>query len=141
MMSPTSVFEALQLAICPVILISAYGLLLLSLTNRLGRAIDRARLLLRDENLHSDLQVMILMRRARWIRLSILFIVVAIVSAASLVLVLFTSVFLQIDAKLIVWALFAASLFSLVVALSYFISEVFYSLSALEAEFDRSAMD
>ena len=33
----------LQVAIGPVILISGVGLLLLTMTNRLGRAIDRAR--------------------------------------------------------------------------------------------------
>ena len=47
-MDSHSVFQALQLAVSPVILISAYGLLLLSMTNRLGRAIDRARLLVRE---------------------------------------------------------------------------------------------
>jgi hypothetical protein len=38
----------LQLAVGPVILISGVGLLLLSFTNRLGRLIDRARLLHRE---------------------------------------------------------------------------------------------
>ena len=37
----------LQVAIGPVILISGVGLLLLSMTNRLGRVIDRARLLVK----------------------------------------------------------------------------------------------
>jgi hypothetical protein len=36
-------FPDLQIAIAPVILISGVGLLLLSMTNRLGRTIDRAR--------------------------------------------------------------------------------------------------
>ena len=35
----------LQMAVGPVILISGVGLLLLSMTNRLGRVIDRSRLL------------------------------------------------------------------------------------------------
>ena len=38
----------LQTAVGPVILISGVGLLLLSLTNRFGRAVDRTRQLLRE---------------------------------------------------------------------------------------------
>jgi hypothetical protein len=38
----------LQVAIGPVILISGVGLLLLTLTNRYGRTIDRSRLLMRE---------------------------------------------------------------------------------------------
>ncbi len=37
------IVPVLQVAIGPVILISGVGLLLLTMTNRLGRAIDRAR--------------------------------------------------------------------------------------------------
>jgi hypothetical protein len=50
-------YEALQLAVSPVILISAYSLLLLSMTNRLGRAIDRARGLARDESPGKEEQI------------------------------------------------------------------------------------
>lgn len=47
-MSLTQLIPTLQLAIGPVILISGVGLLLLSMTNRFGRIIDRARALNRD---------------------------------------------------------------------------------------------
>jgi hypothetical protein len=43
--SLAALIPVLQVAIGPVILISGVGLLLLSMTNRLGRAIDRARIL------------------------------------------------------------------------------------------------
>ena len=66
---------ALQVAVAPVILISGVGLLLLSLTNRFGRTVDRSRLLLRDmrEASESDRarlasQVKILYRRARLVQ-------------------------------------------------------------------------
>src|SRR5688572_19515401 len=42
------IVPVLQVAIGPVILISGVGLLLLTMTNRLGRAIDRARSLVRE---------------------------------------------------------------------------------------------
>ena len=41
----SDLIPTLQLAIGPMILISGVGLLLLSMTNRFGRIIDRARLL------------------------------------------------------------------------------------------------
>ncbi len=44
----SAVVQILTASIAPVIVISGVGLLLLSITNRYGRAIDRARLLIRD---------------------------------------------------------------------------------------------
>lgn len=133
-MHPDSVAQALQAAVSPVILISAYGLLLLSMTNRLGRAIDRARKLVREPTATSAMQIDIIMQRARWIRSSILFTAIAIGAAALLVLVLFLAAFLSVDVHLIVSVLFVASLVSLVVSLGYFIVDLFRSLSALDAE-------
>ena len=86
-MDSHSVFQALQLAVSPVILISAYGLLLLSMTNRLGRAIDRARLLVREGAAKED-QITIITQRAGWIRSAIVFTSLALIAAGLLVLVL-----------------------------------------------------
>jgi hypothetical protein len=133
-MQPDSVAHALQAAVSPVILISAYGLLLLSMTNRLGRAIDRARKLAREPSDTSFLQIEIIMQRARWIRSAILFTSIAIASAALLVLVLFLAAFLALNLWVIVSILFVVSLASLVVSLGYFIIDLFRSLSALDAE-------
>ncbi|HUG11438.1 MAG TPA: DUF2721 domain-containing protein [Opitutaceae bacterium] len=137
-MQPDSIAHALQAAVSPVILISAYGLLLLSMTNRLGRAIDRARKLVREPTSTSLLQIEIIMQRARWIRSSILFTAIAITAAALLVLVLFLAAFLSLNVWVIVPVLFVASLVSLVVSLCYFIVELFRSLSALDAEVDSA---
>ncbi|MSU48902.1 MAG: DUF2721 domain-containing protein [Opitutus sp.] len=46
--SLTQLVPILQLAIGPVILISGVGLLLLTMTNRFGRLLDRSRLLNRE---------------------------------------------------------------------------------------------
>ena len=68
----------LQLAVGPVILISGVGLLQLSLTNRLGRLIDRARLLSREraaaapaDRARGDAQLARIDRRAHILRRSI----------------------------------------------------------------------
>lgn len=133
MQAPT-VFDALQLAVSPVIMISAYGMLLLSMTNRLGRAIDRARQLSREPEAKRRIQVEILAKRARWIRLSILFTAIAIFLVALLVLILFLGVFVHVDLKLAVSVLFVASLVSLIVSLVFLIADIFVSLRAMETE-------
>jgi hypothetical protein len=129
-----NVFEALQLAVSPVILISAYGLLLLSMTNRLGRAIDRARALAREGPQAKQEQIAIIARRAVWIRLAIVFTSVALIAAALLVLVLFLSVHLTVDISSAVALLFTGSLLSLVIGLAYFLLDIFGSLQAMKAE-------
>ena len=133
-MEARNVFEALQLAVSPVILISAYGLLLLSMTNRLGRAIDRARALAREGPQAKQEQIAIIARRAVWIRLAIVFTSVALIAAALLVLVPFLSVHLTVDISSAVALLFTGSLLSLVIGLAYFLLDIFGSLQAMKAE-------
>jgi hypothetical protein len=136
-----NVFEALQLAVSPVILISAYGLLLLSMTNRLGRAIDRARALAREGPQVKQEQIAIIARRAVWIRMSIVFTSVALIAAALLVLVLFLSVHLTVDISAAVVLLFIGSLVSLVIGLAYFLLDIFGSLQAMTAELLAASSD
>src|SRR5215831_9165895 len=69
--------QTIQLAIGPVILVSGVGLLLLSMTNRLGRVIDRSRRLSEavrqsspEEKGRIVAQLLILSHRARLIRLA-----------------------------------------------------------------------
>lgn len=142
-MEARNVFEALQLAVSPVILISAYGLLLLSMTNRLGRAIDRARQLVREGSPGKKEQITIIARRAVWIRSAIVFTSLALIAAALLVLVLFGSVLLTTNIAPVVAVLFIGSLVSLVIGLTYFLVDIFASLHAMQAELEsaRSATE
>src|SRR5438045_5039336 len=86
----------LQVAIGPVILISGVGLLLLTLTNRFGRAVDRSRQLGREmrevtqaERQRLAGQVQILFRRAQVIRLSIIMAATSVLLASVLIIVIF----------------------------------------------------
>ena len=137
-MDSHSVFQALQLAVSPVILISAYGLLLLSMTNRLGRAIDRARLLVREGAAKDD-QIAIITRRAGWIRSAIVFTTLALIAAGLLVLVLFASIYLPFNISAVVAVLFIGSLVSVVVGLGYFIADIYGSLHAMQAELHEAS--
>ena len=137
-MDSHSVFQALQLAVSPVILISAYGLLLLSMTNRLGRAIDRARLLVREGAAKED-QITIITQRAGWIRSAIVFTSLALIAAGLLVLVLFASIYLPFNIAPVVAVLFIGSLVSVVVGLGYFLADIYGSLHAMQAELQEAS--
>ena len=87
-MTVAELIPVIQMAIGPVILISGVGLLILSMTNRLGRVIDRTRELCdrKEEDGCTDGvitdQLTILMRRARLIRLSIILVSMSALAAA-----------------------------------------------------------
>lgn len=140
-MTNPSIFQTLQLAVGPVILISAYGLLLLSMTNRLGRAIDRARALVEERRSSHDIQIKIITLRAKWIRFAILFTAIAIFSIALLVLTLFLSAYLKANLTWAISGLFILSLLSLIVSLSYFIADIFASLRAVDSHMKMQLED
>lgn len=131
----------LQVAIGPVILFSGVGLLLLTLTNRFGRAVDRSRLLARELREICDgdparlrAQVEILFRRARWIRLAITLAAVSLLLAGILIIALFLAALLEFEVAPLISLLFISCMASLVVALVAFIVEIHLSLVALKLE-------
>ena len=131
----------LQTAISPVILISGLGLLILAMTNRLGRTIDRARELVAEAGASTvealqrrEAQLAILWRRARLIRLAIILASGSALCAAFLIIALFLSVLFGLNAVWFIVALFVACLLMLVASLITFIREVNESLAALKLE-------
>lgn len=131
----------LQVAIGPVILISGVGLLLLTLTNRYGRTIDRSRQLVRElrELVGSDRQrlegqIKILYRRARLIRLSITLSAVSVLLASVLIIVLFLTALWKLEVGLFISLLFIACMVSLSGSLVAFIRDINLSLGALKLE-------
>jgi hypothetical protein len=135
------IIPMLQVAIGPVILISGIGLLLLTMTNRLGRAIDRARLLKAELSKRTDeehaqvlAQVAILFRRARMIRLSITLAALSALLASALIITLFVTALLQWEAGLPASLIFIACMGSLFASLVAFIRDINLSLHALKLE-------
>jgi hypothetical protein len=135
------IIPVLQVAIGPVILISGVGLLLLTMTNRLGRAIDRARLLKAELSRRTDeeraqalAQVSILYRRARVVRLSITLAALSALLAAALVIALFFTALLHSESGLLVSIIFIACMGSLFASLVAFICDINLSLHALKLE-------
>ena len=131
----------LQVAIGPVILISGVGLLLLTMTNRLGRAIDRARLLKAELSKRSNeeheqvlAQVAIIYRRARTIRLSITLAAVSALLASALIITLFLTALLQLESGLLPSLIFIGCMGALFASLIAFICDINLSLHALKLE-------
>jgi hypothetical protein len=138
----------LQVAIGPVILISGVGLLLLTLTNRYARTIDRSRQLVREKRECAEAdrhrlegQVEILYRRARLIRLSILLSGVSVLLASVLIIVLFLTALFKLEVGLLISLLFIACMVSLSGSLVAFIRDINLSLGALKLElgYEKSA--
>ena len=131
----------LQVAIGPVILISGVGLLLLTLTNRYGRTIDRARHVVREVRECSDAhrqrlegQIEILYHRARMIRLSIFLAGVSVLLASLLIIVLFLTALWKLEVGLLISLLFIFCMLSLSGSLLAFIRDINLSLVALKLE-------
>ena len=141
--SVEELIPVLQTAIGPVILISGIGLLLLTMTNRLGRVIDRARglsaeLLTADDVARARIerQLDILWSRARMIRLSISLAAISALCAALLVIVLFGTALVSAGSAWLVAGLFAACMASLIASLLVFLHDINKSLAALKLELE-----
>jgi hypothetical protein len=134
--------QILPASIAPVIVISGVGLLLLSMTNRYGRAIDRARDLVKDLEASLDEprrrlvteQIRIIYRRARSLRTAIILSSLSILCVAVTVLALFAGLVAGVTADYVAVPCFGLSLILLLGSLYFFIRDVMYSLTALELE-------
>jgi CBS domain containing-hemolysin-like protein len=142
----TELIPVLQVAIAPVIMISGVGLLLLTLTNRFGRAVDRTR------QLHHEMraavstdrprlatQVEVIYRRARLIQLSIIMGALSALFAAVLILALFFTALMKWESAVVISVIFVCCLISLVVSLITFIMDIRLSLKALKMELTRTS--
>ena len=136
--SDVSVAHAIQLAVAPVFLLSGIGAILVVLTNRLGRIIDRARVLEeRPETvspevhagLWDDLKVLSL--RAKLISRAITLCTVTALLVCMVIAFLFLSGFLSFDASLPVALLFVAAVSAFFLGLLWFLREIYLATANL----------
>lgn len=131
----------LQMAIGPVILISGVGLLLLTMTNRFGRIIDRSRQLT-SEIRHSApedrkrlmAELRILSRRSQIVRAAITLAAVSVLLVAVLVIMLFLTAMFGLETVLWIRGLFTGCMMSLIGSLMLFLVDINLSLNALKLE-------
>jgi hypothetical protein len=133
--------QFLQACITPVALISGVGLLLLTITNRLGRTIDRTRQLVNElkENQtgkkeEKENEIRILYRRSRFLRISIGAMVVSVISSSLIIPLLFFMTLLGHDLRIIGYVLFILSILAILISCLYFFRDVILSLHALKLE-------
>jgi Protein of unknown function (DUF2721) len=131
----------LQTAVSPVVLISGVGLLLLTMTNRLGRIVDRTRsLALRchecegEEAAQVRSQLLVLQQRAHLVRSAIAFAGLCVLFAALLIITLFLTALGGADIPWLIAAFFILSLLSLIVSLVEFLRDIYRSLDATALE-------
>jgi hypothetical protein len=134
----------LQTSTVPVVLISGIGLLLLSMTNRLGRPIDRIRLMTPslasanpEERKMIMNQISILLKRARNLQRAILCATSSIFLVAMMIVGLFLNSLLLLNIEIIIAWFFALSMFCLVASLGLFLWDISLSLNSIEIEVKR----
>ena len=134
----SDVARLIQLAIAPVFLLTGVSALLGVLSSRLGRTIDRARVLesllegadaVRVERMHLELSF--LSRRAKIIYRAISLGVITALLVCSVIAILFISAFTRVDVSLVVAALFIAAMAALITTLLLFLREVFLATRVL----------
>jgi hypothetical protein len=145
-MSLTDLIPTLQLAIGPVILISGVGLILLSMTNRFGRIVDRSRILTEDLRRAPRgarprilAQLKILASRASTVRSGIALAATSVLLAAILIITLFLGALLRLAMAVVIVGLFVLCMLSLITSLLLFISDIRLSLKAFWLELPPEA--
>ena len=142
-MSLDDLIPILQVSIGPVILISGVGLLLLTMTNRFGRIIDRSRqfcdqlLIGGDSEKHKksiERQLQVLLRRANIVRAAIALAGLSALLAALLIIVLFINSILQLGFILLISILFSICMLCLISSLIFFIIDINISLTVIKIE-------
>jgi hypothetical protein len=132
----------LQVSIGPVILISGIGLLILSMTNRFSRIIERSRQLTRELRLpgaHANRpviegQLVVLMRQARMVRSAIFLAGISVLLASILIMLLFLTALLGFNSAILIIFLFFMCMASLVASLLFYLKDVNTSLTAVKLE-------
>jgi hypothetical protein len=130
----------IQLAVTPVILITGLGSLLLTMTNRLGRVVDRTRILAGQvrtadmaERSHLRTQLRIMYRRARLVRLAVTLAATSMFISGLLVVVIFLSALLGKEFSDVIVGLFVTAVLFLLASLAVLSGTFFFRSSRWEA--------
>lgn len=128
--------EAIQLAIAPVFMLTALGAIIGALNIRLGRAVDRRRVL--EEKIprlppaevpSARAELAVIGRRVWFVYLSILFAVVSALFICLLIAGAFLGAFVAVDISRTIAGMFVAAMLALIVCLLLFLREIFLAVS------------
>ena len=131
----------LQACITPVAMISGVGLLLLTITNRFARVVDRTRQLVTELDIPGGKreerkvnQIHIFLKRGKILKNSIAWLMIGMIASCLIIPLLFIMNLTGTDLKTIGYMLFVISIFSMLVSFVYFFEDVLLSLSAIKLE-------
>jgi hypothetical protein len=133
----TDVARLIQLAVAPVFLLTAVGTIIGVLSTRLGRAVDRSRLLedrLRQlppegqKGVREELGI--LSRRVRLVYASIVLAVICALFVGLLIAVAFVDAFINIDLSKFIGLLFIGAMVAFIFALLVFLREIFLAVTS-----------
>jgi hypothetical protein len=140
----TAIAHVIQLAIAPVFLISGVATLLSVLTNRLGRVVDRARVVEAELQSIDPAQkkevceeLARLSTRATLINSAVIFCTICALLTCITIATLFTGTFLPVNLSKLITVLFIAAMLSLFLALLSFLREVISSTRPLRISWWR----
>lgn len=133
--------EFFQSAISPLVLISGVGLILLSLTNRLARTIDRSRAMVSEiqnsdetDKENKKIQLRILVKRSYILKYSISAISFSILCSSLIIPVLLLMYIYNIDLSFVGKIFFLLSIIGIILSAVFLFADVSLTLKALEFE-------
>jgi hypothetical protein len=132
----TDIARLIQLAVAPVFLLTAVGTIIGVLTTRLGRAVDRSRLLedrlrqLQPEGQKAAREELALLsRRTRLVYGAIVLAVICALFVGLLIAVAFVDAFINIDLSKFIGLLFIGAMVAFIFALLVFLREIFLAVT------------
>jgi hypothetical protein len=132
-----SIAHVIQLAVAPVFLLTGIGAMLGVMTSRLGRIVDRARVVETftpddpTERRNTEDELVRLSLRARLISTSISLCTMTALLVSAVIAILFSGAFLGFDVSVVVALLFVAAMLVFIVALLYFLREILLAIAGL----------
>ncbi len=127
-----NVVHVIQLAVAPVFLLSGIGTVLMVLTGRLARIIDRARLL--EDRLHEEPgdrrtemenEMKLLSFRARMVNYGLTFATTSALLVCLVIALLFVGSAAHIDFEGLISILFVGAMLALIASLGIFVREIY----------------
>ena len=131
------VARLIQLAVAPVFLLTAVGTIIGVLSNRLGRAVDRSRLLedrlrqLQPEGQRiAREELSLLSRRVRLVYGAMVLAVLCALFVGLLIAVAFVDAFIDLDLSKFIGLLFIAAMLAFILSLMVFLREIFLAVTS-----------
>ncbi|MFC5301127.1 DUF2721 domain-containing protein [Azospira restricta] len=133
----SDIAHVIQLAVAPVFLLTAIATLINAMNGRLGRIVDRRRVVAeqlrhpgRDDCAEAEAEMAMLGRRSRLVYLSILFAVLSALLVCLVVAGAFVGAMVAVKLAHAVAGLFVAAMLAMIVSLSVFLREIYLAVTS-----------